>query len=280
MQKLFRGLVLVAAAAGIATSAAAGELTIKIADGRATVIARDVTLREILAEWARVGDTKVVNGEKLTAGPISLELVDMPEKDVLDILLRSAAGYMTGPRPAGVAGASLYDRVMILATSKPPANTGINPAPQPFGGRTAITQMPPQPQPEDDDVGEPGDQGPMMPPGMVPGQFPVPGAPGANGPNAPPQTMPIPGQMPAQNPNLVPPGAYPPGAYPPGAFPPGAFPPGAFPPGAVPPGQAPPTSAPRPGMLPAQPAPPNPYSPLGRPPGANGRGGGPDQDDR
>ncbi len=251
MQKLFRCLVLAAAAAGVASTAAAGELSVTIANGRATVVAKDVPLRDILAEWARVGSTRMVNSEKLLGGPISLELIDMPEKEALDILLRSAAGYMTGPRPEGATGASMYDRVMILATSRPPA-ASLNPTPQPFN-RQAIQQIP-QPPPDDDDEGEPGDQGPNAPPGMNQGP------PG--GPNGPPQTMPFPGQTP-QNPNMMPPGAMPPGAMPPGA--------------------APPTTSPRPGMLPPQPppGPGNPYSPLGRPPGANGRGGGPvDPDDR
>jgi hypothetical protein len=223
-------------------------LTVKIGGGRATVIAKNVPLRDILAEWARVGTTRIVNGEKLVGAPISIELVDAPEKEVLDILLRSAAGYMTGPRPVGVAGASMYDRVMILATSRPPANTGLANAPQPF--RTAIPMQQQQPPP-DDDEGEPSDQGPM-PPGM---QFP-------GGPNGQPQGMPTPGQMP--------PGAMPPGAQ----MPPGAMPPGAIGPNGMP-VQAP-TTAPRPGMIPQQPGQNNPYSPIGRPPGAPPPGGGPD----
>ncbi|MGH9371370.1 MAG: hypothetical protein ACRD15_07560 [Vicinamibacterales bacterium] len=286
MQKLFRCLILVAATAGVASSADAQELTVKIADGRATVIAKDVPLRQILAEWARVGDTRIVNAEKLTGGPISLELVDMPEKDVLDTLLRSAAGYLTGPRPVGAAGASLYDRVMILATSNPPATNAanFNPAPRPFRNR-----MPQPPPEEDDDDGEPGDQGPMPPPGMIQN----PGFPG--GPEGGPQTMPVPGQMPAvpnqnANPNMMPPGAMPPGAMPPDAMPPDAMPADATPPGEAPagvpvgtspPGVTPSGTAPRPGMLPPQPVPANPYSPLGRPPGAppGGRGGGPGEPD-
>jgi hypothetical protein len=260
MNKLFRCVVFAVATAGVVSSASAGDLTVQIAGGKATVIAKDVTLRQILAEWARVGDTKIVNGEKLAGGPISLELIDVPEKEALDILLRSAAGYVTGPRQAGVVGASLYDRVMILPTSRPPASTGVTAPPSPFN-RTAIPQMPPQQAPPDDD-GEPGDQGPVPPPGMVP-----------FGPN---QGMPFPGQMPQgpnanpNNPNVNPnnPNANPnnPNANPNNPNPTQV-----------------PTTAPRPGQLPQQPMPVNPYSPLGRPNGPNGqnpnapngRGGGP-----
>src|SRR5918999_2939413 len=111
MQKLLRCLLFAAVAAGVATTAAAGELTLTMANGRVTVIAKDVPLRQILAEWARVGNTRMVNAEKLMGGPLTLQLVDVPEKEALDILLRSAAGYMTAPRAQGVTGGSLYDRV-------------------------------------------------------------------------------------------------------------------------------------------------------------------------
>jgi hypothetical protein len=168
-------------AIGAATTATAGELSVKIANGRATVIAKDVPVRQILAEWAKVGETKIVNGEKIPGGPISIELVDVPEKEALDVLLRTAAGYIAAPRPVNLAGASQFDRVIVLATSRPPAASSV--APAPFGNNRAVMQMPPQPPPDDDDDGEPGDQGPMPPPVMGPNgplqQFP--GAP----PNVP-----------------------------------------------------------------------------------------------
>jgi len=123
MRKQILCLVCGLAFLGTAAAAAAGELSVTIANGRATVIAKDVPVRQILAEWAKVGATKVVGAERLPGGPVTLELVDVPEKEALDILLRTAAGYIAAPRPAEVAGASQYDRVIIMATSKPPAAT-------------------------------------------------------------------------------------------------------------------------------------------------------------
>ena len=67
-------LVFALATSGVASAAVAGELSVKIANGRATVIAKDVPVRQILAEWGRVGETKVVNAEKIVGGPITLEL--------------------------------------------------------------------------------------------------------------------------------------------------------------------------------------------------------------
>ena len=122
-------LVVGLATVGSASAAVAGELSVKIANGRATVIAKDVPVRQILAEWARVGDTKVVNAEKLVGGPVTLELIDVPEKEALDILLRTAAGYIAAPRPANLVGASQFDRVLVLATSRAPAATASMPPP-------------------------------------------------------------------------------------------------------------------------------------------------------
>jgi hypothetical protein len=203
MRKLFRCIFLAGATVGIASVAAAGELTVQIANGRATVIAKDVPVRQILAEWARVGNTRVVNGEKVMGGPITLELINVPEKEALDVLLRSAAGYMAAPRPATVAGASQFDRVIILATSRPPATTVTAP-PAPFN-RPMFGQVPPQPPPDDDD-GEPRDQGPVPPPGMQnPGMQPFPGpTPMPLNPNFPPNAQPNQAPMTAPRPGMLP----------------------------------------------------------------------------
>jgi hypothetical protein len=213
MSKLFRPLFTFTAVLVMSPVLSAGELEVRIADGRATVIARDVTVAQILSEWARVGNTRVVNGEKLLGAPLTLELVDMPEKQVLDILLRSAAGYMAAPRADGVAGTSLYDRVVILATSQAPVNPP--PVAQPFN-RPFIQQAVPQPAfPQDvmmDDQGNPvfdpnvaqpgmvPPPGMLPPPGMVPAvPYQVPAGP-QRVPGVPqgPVTSPTPGQLPQQ----------------------------------------------------------------------------------
>ena len=59
---------------------------------------KNATLRQILAEWARVGQTKIVNAERVPGGPMTLELTNVPEVEALEILLRSAGGYVLAPR--------------------------------------------------------------------------------------------------------------------------------------------------------------------------------------
>jgi hypothetical protein len=148
-------------------SASAGELKLSMQNGRVTILADNVPVRQILQEWARVGQTRIVNADKLSGPAITLQLVDALEKDALDILLRSASGYIAAPRPVAVENAAFYDRVTILASSRAPAANASNLMPPPF-------QRPPQ---VIDDSDEPINVG-MPPPqanpaaGQFPGQYP------------------------------------------------------------------------------------------------------------
>lgn len=205
MRKLFLCFVMTALL-GAASAATAGELKLTMANGRVTLIAQDVPLRQILAEWARIGQTKIINGDKVVGPNLTLVLEDVAEGEVLEVLLRSTAGYMAAPRPADSPGVSFYDRIVILPTSRAPAVTASAPPP-PF---RPVPQ--PQPMPVDDDDGDPRDQGvvppaSMMPPGMQnfvpqPGQTMPPGFPGVPGMQQPqqatpgPQTAPRPGMLP------------------------------------------------------------------------------------
>jgi hypothetical protein len=89
-----------------------------------------VTVRQILTEWARVGQTKIVNVERIPGGPITLELRDVPEQEALEVLLRSVSGYMAAPRATVVANASAFDRIIVMPTSVAPrAPAGAPPPP-------------------------------------------------------------------------------------------------------------------------------------------------------
>ena len=114
MKRLAFALFLVTCSA---THSWAGSLTLSVRDGLVSVDAQDVTLRQILAEWARVGHTRIINAERVAGGPITLKLNAVPEKQALDIILRTIPGYMAVPRATQVADASLYDSILIMATT-------------------------------------------------------------------------------------------------------------------------------------------------------------------
>ena len=117
-----RFLFCFALSAAVATPAYAQQLKLEINAGRVTLDATNVPARQILAEWAKVGGTKVVGGDKVTGTPLTLKLIDVPERQALDIVLRNVAGFMAAQRLASSApGASMYDRILILPTSAAPS---------------------------------------------------------------------------------------------------------------------------------------------------------------
>jgi hypothetical protein len=197
--KTMPGLLLAAAlVVAPAAPAPAQDLQLSMRDGRVTLIANNVPVSRILAEWARVGQATVLNGEKLTGPPLTLHFENQPERDVLEVLLRSAAGYIVAPRQVSMADAAVFDRILIMPTSRAPA---VSAAPPPQF-RPPPTQ-PVQIQPAVDD--EPPND-PVMPPGAMPsGMQPnmpgmQPNMPGMQ-PNVPnpnvPMTQPVPGMPPA-----------------------------------------------------------------------------------
>src|SRR5262245_32181891 len=176
---VFEALILVSA-----SLASADELKLSISNGRVTIIATDVPVRQILSEWARVGRTTIINGDKLMGPSVSLQIVDRPEREALEILLKTAAGYVAAPRAVSIADASTFDRIMILPTSRRPTVSASARPPTP-----QFTRPMPQPAPDEDDqpVFEvPPMAPPQGPPGaLIPGQNP----PGQNVPGQPTQPM-------------------------------------------------------------------------------------------
>jgi hypothetical protein len=146
MKRLFSVFALLLA---VAWPAHAQQLSLQIQGGRVTLDATNVPARQILTEWARIGGTKIVGADKISGAPLTLKLVNMPERQALDIILSNVAGFMAAERQASAApGASTYDRILILATSSPPAQTAANrPGVAPGLNSAAGTQrrIPPRP---------------------------------------------------------------------------------------------------------------------------------------
>lgn len=184
--------------------APAQQMKLEIRDGRVTLDAQNVPVRQILAEWARIGGARIVNGDKVVGAPVTLQLTDVSERQALDIILRSVSGYMLAARQAGSVGASAFDRILILPTSSAP-RSGSAPGPAPAASGFPQPGMPrPMPgmqpggqvgtpvdveetndeteeEPEvDQDVapnpqaGMRGQRRPNVFPGLVPGNQPIP----------------------------------------------------------------------------------------------------------
>jgi len=166
---------LVAAAAVLllwALPAHAQPVKLRFHDGLVSLTTQNAPLRAILAEWARQGGTTIVNGERVAGPPLTLELNAVPERQALDILLRSVSGYMLGARPAGTVGTAVFDRILILPTSSAPRNPppgapgGFTP-PRPVIQRPPVIMPEPEPDLEEDppqDVAPPDDDAPVVNP--------------------------------------------------------------------------------------------------------------------
>ena len=149
-----------------APAGAQSNVTLDIKDGRVSLEATAAPARQILAEWARIGGTKVIGSEKVTGMPLTLKLVNVPERQALDIILRNVAGYMAAPRVASATpGASSYDRILILPTSTvapgAASASAAGPASRPtmpggmVGTERRVMPRPPGIRPADADATEP-----------------------------------------------------------------------------------------------------------------------------
>jgi hypothetical protein len=211
--RIIRSLAFAAAGLAALSPAAFADVQLTIQNGRVSLAATDATVRQILTEWARVGQTRVVNLERIPGGPVTLQLKDVSEEQAIDVVLRSVSGYVLAPRSTVVENASRFDRIIVMPTSVAPAvpaaARGVPPSAQP----AFPPQFPvPMPQPgadEDDDdrvpnvVAPPPNRGPVFStfpqpqvvnPQQQPVQMPMPGI------YTPPPPQPVQGGSPAMVP--------------------------------------------------------------------------------
>jgi hypothetical protein len=136
----------------VAAPAGAQAVKLQFNAGQVSLSAQNAPIRAILQEWARLGGATIVNGDRVAGPPVTLELTGVPERQALDVVLRSVAGYIVAPRRAGSPGASAFDRIMILPTSVAPRA----PAPAPAAAARAPVMRPgvvvPQPPDPNDNV--------------------------------------------------------------------------------------------------------------------------------
>jgi hypothetical protein len=131
---LSAGLMVAGAAVGAQDAAqpgpAARKLELKFNDGLVTLRAQNVTVRDILAEWARQCDCQVIGAEKITNAPLTtaVQYVNQPEAVIMKSLLNPgtvpgsvSGGYVFVPRGPGETGASAYASIRIAAVSHPTA---------------------------------------------------------------------------------------------------------------------------------------------------------------
>jgi hypothetical protein len=147
-----------------ALPAAAQSVSIQFHDGLVTLNARNVPVRAILAEWARVGGAKILNGDRVSGESVTLELTNAPERQALDVLLRGVSGYIVAGRQATSNGASSFDRILILPTSTVVRTVSApGPAFAPPPGPTFVLSDDPEENPREDIAPGPNQPGSLTP---------------------------------------------------------------------------------------------------------------------
>jgi hypothetical protein len=159
-----------------------------------TVVAKAVSLRRVVGEWARIGGVRVVNPEHIPEAPVTVELRDVPEAVAVDVLLRGLPGYFLQQRPPDAAGHSAFDRLVVAGTLalRSPAAAGAGRMPgtpgddRSDGAETDLWSPPPGTAPA---VGGAMGAPPDIPP-AAPARAIQPSMPGQTRPGAAPATVP------------------------------------------------------------------------------------------
>ena len=163
-------------------------------DGRVRLLAHNVSVQEIFAEWARLCGCFVVNGNQLPASTLTVPILfdGAPQASVLRSLLKDAGGYVLTPRRAGASGPSIYETIYVLPAGRPAPVASFG---TPFGTPFAPQVTPVTPGSPDDEI-EPVRPVitplPIDPAVAEPPQEAVPTRPGVPGVSVPAvQVMPI-----------------------------------------------------------------------------------------
>jgi len=120
-----RGAVFAAVllAASVAIGAAPPTVRLTFKDGLVWLSATEATAAQILAEWSRVGGTRIVNAERISGPPLKLELNGVLEMDALEILLRTTGGFIAAARmPAPKDGSPIsgVEQITLLPLNSRP----------------------------------------------------------------------------------------------------------------------------------------------------------------
>ena len=107
----------------VAGNCSAQGLVVWFDNGRVTVLAEQVSVRQILMEWSRIGSVSLENADRLPSAPIVVHLVNLPERAALETLLRGVNGYILGSRPSARTTDTAIDRIWITVPGRPAPST-------------------------------------------------------------------------------------------------------------------------------------------------------------
>jgi glucosyl-dolichyl phosphate glucuronosyltransferase len=127
VRRLATSFVMAASMAGASGAVIAGAvrtLQLTFRDGHVSLAAHGVTLQQVLKEWERIGRTQVDHADAAPATLLDLDLTDVTEEEALDVLLRSAGGFVAIAAPAPDVTASHFGRILIVPPGAPSREPG------------------------------------------------------------------------------------------------------------------------------------------------------------
>src|SRR5258706_15195970 len=108
------------------------DLRLQFHAGLVDLSAHAVSVAEILARWSEVGGITVVNGNQVQSGPMTIDLVNTPEREALSVILRGVPGYLLAEGNDPNLARSVIGRIVLLPTRTTPlAATTIIPSSPP-----------------------------------------------------------------------------------------------------------------------------------------------------
>lgn len=126
----------------VSSATAAPGVQLSIGNGRVWLVTHGATVGQILAEWERVGGTRIINGDYVAGGPLTLEMRGVSELEALDVVLRSASGFIAADRTLDGTGLqpnrSRFDRIVVLPEGARPDPTLRAAAPPPVSPPRAL----------------------------------------------------------------------------------------------------------------------------------------------
>lgn len=106
-----------ACAVSLDAAPAASEVRIEFTNAGVSIAARDATASEILAEYGRQGHVLIVNGDVGDGSRVTLRIDAAAESEALDLVLRTAGGYVALPRSVPMDRGSRFERIFVMRRS-------------------------------------------------------------------------------------------------------------------------------------------------------------------
>jgi len=158
------------------TAAQESHVSVSVGEEGVTLKADNARLRDVLAEWARVGGFRLLDYDTLDTRTVTLQLEKVPEREALNILLRDIGGYVLGARGAGDSGRSQFGSLLVVSGSAPsprPGGFAAVPPPPPVVPAVAALDTPREIQEEEPQIGLLGGNGRVTAAPPISGSNPV-----------------------------------------------------------------------------------------------------------